>query len=61
MLAEDTDRDVRTDVARGPLPVAVGRADLEAPVDALLGNVFAHTPDGTAFAVHLARPAAGAG
>ena len=48
VLAEDTDRDVRTDVAPGPLPVAVGRADLEALVDALLGNVFAHTPDGTA-------------
>jgi signal transduction histidine kinase len=61
VLAEDTDRDVRTDVAPGPLPVAVGRADLEALVDALLGNVFAHTPDGTAFAVRLEpRPGGGA-
>ena len=61
VLAEDTDRDVRTDVAPGPLPVAVGRADLEALVDALLGNVFAHTPDGTAFAVRLGpRPGGGA-
>ena len=61
VLAEDTDRDVRTDVAPGPLPVAVGRADLEALVDALLGNVFAHTPDGTAFAVQLGpRPGGGA-
>jgi signal transduction histidine kinase len=47
VLAEDTDRDVRTDLAPGPLPVAGGRAELEALVDALLGNVFAHTPDGT--------------
>jgi signal transduction histidine kinase len=61
VLAEDTERDVRTDLAAGPLPVAVGRADLEALVDALLGNVFAHTPDGSAFAVRLGpRPGGGA-
>lgn len=54
-LAEDTDRALGRDLAPGPLPVAVGRADLAAVVDALLGNVFAHTPDGTAFAVRL-RP-----
>jgi signal transduction histidine kinase len=61
VLAEDTERDLRTDVAPGPLPVAVGRPDLEALVDALLGNVFAHTPDGAAFAVRLtARPGGGA-
>jgi signal transduction histidine kinase len=61
VLAEDTDRDVRTDLTPGPLPVAVGRTDLEALVDALLGNVFAHTPDGTAFAVRLGpRPGGGA-
>ncbi|MFI6785000.1 hypothetical protein [Micromonospora sp. NPDC050276] len=29
--------------------------NLTAAVDALLGNVFAHTPDGTPFAVRLAR------
>jgi len=61
VLAEDTDRDLCTDVASGPLPVAVGRGDLEALVDALLGNVFAHTPDGAAFAVRLdPRPGGGA-
>lgn len=61
VLAEDTDRAVRTEVAPGPLPVAVGRPELEALVDALLGNVFAHTPDGVAFAVRLTpRPAGGA-
>lgn len=53
VLAEDTDRVMTVDVAPGPLPVAIGRADLGAAVDALLGNVFAHTPDGTAFAVRL--------
>ncbi len=60
-LAEDTDRPVHRVVASGPVPVAVGRHDLEACVDALLGNVFAHTPDGTAFEVRLvARPGGGA-
>nr|WP_239028601.1 HAMP domain-containing sensor histidine kinase [Pseudonocardia acidicola] len=53
VLAEDTERETAVDIAPGPLPVALGRADLEACVDALLGNVFAHTPDGTAFAVRL--------
>jgi signal transduction histidine kinase len=57
VLAEDTDRDMTVDVAAGPLPVALARADLEACVDALLGNIFAHTPHGTAFRVALfARP-----
>ncbi len=61
VLAEDTDREVGVDVPGGPLPVAVPRADLEAGVDALLGNVFAHTPDGTGFRVALeARPEGGA-
>ncbi|HEX6346474.1 HAMP domain-containing sensor histidine kinase [Umezawaea sp.] len=53
VLAEDTDRGVGVDVPEGPLPVAVAKADLEAGVDALLGNVFAHTPDGTDFRVAL--------
>ncbi|HEU4425898.1 MAG TPA: HAMP domain-containing sensor histidine kinase [Pilimelia sp.] len=61
VLAEDTDRPVTLTIAEGPLPVAVGADDLAAAVDAVLGNVFAHTPDGTAFAVHLApRPGGGA-
>ncbi|WP_026875311.1 HAMP domain-containing sensor histidine kinase [Jiangella gansuensis] len=53
VLAEDTERDLTVDVAPGPLPVALNRVDLEACVDALLGNVFAHTPHGTAFTVRL--------
>ncbi|MFD9737922.1 sensor histidine kinase [Umezawaea sp. NPDC059074] len=61
VLAEDTDRAVGVDVPDGPLPVAVAKADLEAGVDALLGNVFAHTPDGTDFRVALtARDGGGA-
>lgn len=53
VLAEDTDRELRVDVAPSPLPVALARGDLEACVDALLGNVFAHTPNGTGFTVRL--------
>ncbi|MGA5448484.1 sensor histidine kinase [Streptomyces umbrinus] len=46
--------------AGGTLPVGVPADELAAAVDALLGNVFAHTPDGTAFSVTLA-PRAGGG
>ncbi len=53
VLAEDTDRELTVDVAPGPLAVALARGDLEACVDALLGNVFAHTPNGTGFTVRL--------
>lgn len=60
VLAEDTGRAVTLDLADGPLPVGVSAEDLAAAVDALLGNVFAHTPDGTAFAVRLS-PAPGGG
>jgi signal transduction histidine kinase len=57
VLAEDTGRAVTLDLAPGPLPVGVPADDLTAAVDALLGNVFAHTPDGTPFAVRLVREA----
>lgn len=60
VLAEDTGRDVTTDIAPGPLPVALTADDLAAAADALLGNVFAHTPDETPFTVRL-RPAPAGG
>jgi len=61
VLAEDTDREVRRELPSGPLPVAIPADELAAALDALLGNVFAHTPDGTAFGVALApRPGGGA-
>ena len=60
VLAEDTERDLTVEVAPGPLPVALSTTDLEACVDALLGNVFAHTPNGTAFHVGLSSVAGGA-
>lgn len=61
VLAEDTGRDVRQDLPAGPVPVAAAADDLAAALDALLGNVFAHTPDGTPLSVTLtARPGGGA-
>lgn len=44
-LAEEERRVVRLALAAGPLPVRVTADDLCACVDALLGNVFAHTPE----------------
>jgi len=52
-LAEDQGRPFSVDIPPGVRPVAVHRSDLEAALDALLGNVFAHTPEHTAFAVRV--------
>ena len=53
-LADEQDRSFAVDVADGPCLVGVSGADLEAALDALLGNVLAHTPDGTGFRVSVA-------
>ncbi|MGX1270169.1 ATP-binding protein [Streptomyces phaeoluteigriseus] len=52
-LAEDEGRKVRVAGADRPVRTPVARTDLVAALDALLGNVFRHTPEGTAFAVDL--------
>ncbi|MBM9508750.1 sensor histidine kinase [Actinacidiphila acididurans] len=52
-LAEDEAREVRHSGADRPVLVPVPRADLAAALDAMLGNVFRHTPEGTAFAVDV--------
>ena len=54
-LAVDQGREVMVSIPRVPLPVAMDAADLVDVVDALLDNIFAHTPDGTDFAVSLTR------
>jgi signal transduction histidine kinase len=53
-LADDDGRtwDCRIEPA-GPHPVRAARDDLAATVDVLLGNVFAHTPDGTPYALSV--------
>ncbi|WP_027944131.1 HAMP domain-containing sensor histidine kinase [Amycolatopsis taiwanensis] len=59
VLAQDQDRHSTMDIVPGPVPVAVGRTELAACLDALLGNIFAHTPESTSYAIRLSVPAGG--
>jgi len=60
-LADEEERPMRVTIASGPVAVRAARDDLTACVDALLGNVFAHTPEGCAMDVSLwRRPGGGA-
>jgi len=52
-LAEDQDRECDLVGAGGRVVVPVARGELSAVLDSLLGNVFRHTPEGTAFVVTL--------
>jgi signal transduction histidine kinase len=52
-LAEDEGRTVTAAVPDHAVTVGASTTELAAAVDALLGNVFAHTPSGTAFTVEL--------
>jgi signal transduction histidine kinase len=52
-LAEDQDRRCYLTGADQPVPVPVPRSDLVAAADALIGNIFKHTAEGTEFAVTL--------
>jgi signal transduction histidine kinase len=61
VLAEEEGRGLTVDVPADALPVRVAAGDLAAAVDALLGNVFTHTPDGTPLTVRVrAHPGGGA-
>jgi signal transduction histidine kinase len=60
VLAEEEGRAVDLALTGRPLPVRVSAVDLGAALDALLGNVFAHTPEGTGFRVAV-RPRDGGG
>jgi signal transduction histidine kinase len=60
-LAADEGRPVAVDLTPDPVPVRVSADDLAACLDALLGNVFAHTPEGCGMWVSLARRAGGGG
>lgn len=55
VLAEEQERQVAVELDGGPAPVPIPRSDAEAMVDALLGNVFAHTSEGDGFSVRLER------
>ncbi|MEU2157810.1 HAMP domain-containing sensor histidine kinase [Streptomyces sp. NPDC019396] len=52
-LAEDEARKVRLAGVDRPVRIPVARPELAAALDALLGNVFRHTPEGTAFSVDV--------
>ncbi|WP_275464572.1 sensor histidine kinase [Streptomyces noursei] len=52
-LAEDEGRTARVAGVDRPVRVPVARPDLAAALDAMLGNVFRHTPEGTPFAVDV--------
>ena len=52
-LAEDQERELTVRLAAGPRPVALAGSDLSDIVDVLVDNVFAHTPEGTAFAITM--------
>lgn len=52
-LADEQERHLRVRVPEGPLRVGLSADALGAALDALIGNVFAHTDDGIAFALHV--------
>jgi signal transduction histidine kinase len=54
-LAGDQNRQYRVVGAQTRIPVPVARAELAAALDAVLGNVFRYTPQGTAFEVSISR------
>ncbi|MBT2389263.1 HAMP domain-containing histidine kinase [Streptomyces sp. ISL-1] len=55
VLATQQDRLCERSFTPRPTPIAFPEDDLAAVVDALIGNVFRHTPQGTAFAVRVER------
>lgn len=54
-LADDEGRSFAAEIGEPPMTLAVPERDLGATVDALIGNVFAHTPPGTSMGVSLRR------
>jgi signal transduction histidine kinase len=60
-LAEETGRPLHRDVPGEPVPVRAPRDDLVAALDALLDNVFSHTPDGAALRVTVCASPGGGG
>ncbi|MEU7189226.1 HAMP domain-containing sensor histidine kinase [Streptomyces sp. NPDC045369] len=58
-LAEDQGRELGFAAPDGPAVVRADAAGLAAAVDALIGNVFDHTPDGAGLRVTVAREGSG--
>jgi signal transduction histidine kinase len=61
VLAEEQSRTVTTNLPHGPCLVAAARNDVAAALDALLDNVFAHTPEGSGFRVTVTPEQTGGG
>ncbi|WP_327260552.1 HAMP domain-containing histidine kinase [Streptomyces sp. NBC_01232] len=57
ILAEQQSRSCTLDITQEPTAVSLSDDDIAAVVDALIGNVFSHTPPGTAFGVSVVRTA----
>ncbi|HET9254078.1 MAG TPA: HAMP domain-containing sensor histidine kinase, partial [Pseudonocardiaceae bacterium] len=55
VLAEDTARTIDCDPGPEALPVRADQQALAAMLDALLGNIFAHTPDGVSIQLSARR------
>lgn len=60
VLAEEQDREMTLDLSARGATVAIGDDDLGVVVDTLVGNVFSHTPAGTAFEIRTGLTAGGA-
>ena len=52
-LASDQQRSIQADICDGPVLVNASEQDVTTVVDALLENVFAHTPEGSDLAVRV--------
>ncbi len=61
VLAEEEGRRFELALPARPVPVRLSVEDLSACVDALIGNVFAHTREGTAFRVGFTASPSGGG
>jgi signal transduction histidine kinase len=61
VLAEDQGRNLDADLPEGAVPVRSSAEDVAAAVDALLGNVFAHTSDGVGLRVRVEQRPGGGG
>ena len=59
VLATHQNRAIETDICAPPVLVRSAASDLSAALDALVGNVFAHTPEGCGFEVRCAPEPAG--
>jgi signal transduction histidine kinase len=60
-LAEDDGRPMESVVPAGPILVRCSEADLGAAVDALIQNVFAHTPDAAGMRIEVTARTEGGG